>query len=130
MQELGAAFTGIKGVLIDERDAYLATHLRGAPGRRVVAFVGAGHVGGMIEALSSGRRDEIAALETVPPPSNVAKVACWSIPVLIIAGLVAIGLRHGLSAVGDNALFWILATGLPGLVGSALALGHPLTLLA
>ena len=130
MEELGAAFPGIKGVLIDERDAYLATRLREAPGQRVVAVVGAGHVGGMIEALTSGRRTDLAALETVPPPSNVARVAGWSIPVLIVAGLVAIGLRHGLSAVGDNALFWVLATGLPGLVGSALALGHPLTLLA
>jgi pheromone shutdown-related protein TraB len=130
MEELGAAFPGIKGVLIDERDSYLATRLREAPGQRVVAVVGAGHVGGMIEALTSGRWADLAALETVPPPSAVARVAGWSIPVLIVAGLAAIGLRHGLSAVGDNALFWVLATGLPGLVGAALALGHPLTLLA
>jgi pheromone shutdown-related protein TraB len=130
MQELGAAFPGIKGVLIDERDAYLATRLREAPGDRVVAVVGAGHVTGMIDALSSGRQTDLAALETVPPPSNAARIAGWSIPVAIIAGLMAIGLRHGISAVGDNALFWILATGLPALLGSALALGHPLTLLA
>ena len=130
MQELGAAFPGIKGVLIDERDAYLATRLREAPGDRVVAVVGAGHVSGMIDALAGGLRTDLAALETVPPPSNAARIAGWSIPVVIVAGLMAIGLRHGLSAVGDNALFWILATGLPALLGSALALGHPLTLLA
>ena len=130
MQELGAALPGIKGVLIDERDAYLATRLRQAPGERIVAVVGAGHVTGMIEALTSGRHADLAALETVPPPSAAAHIAGWSIPVLIVAGLAAIGLRHGMSAVGDNALFWILATGLPGLVGSALAFGHPLTLLA
>ena len=130
MQELGAAFPGIKGVLIDERDAYLATRLREAPGDRVVAVVGAGHVSGMIDALASGRRTDLAALETVPAPSSAARIAGWSIPVVIGAGLMAIGLRHGLSAVGDNALFWILATGLPAVVGSALAFGHPLTLLA
>ena len=130
MQELGAAFPGIKGVLIDERDAYLATRLREAPGERVVAVVGAGHVAGMVEALRGGRQADLAALDAMPPPSTAARVAGWSIPVVIVAGLVAIGLRHGLTAVGDNALFWILATGLPGLIGAALALGHPLTLLA
>lgn len=130
MEELGAAFPGIKGVLIDERDAYLATRLREAPGARVVAVVGAGHVAGMAAALRAGRVADLAALDTVPPPSAAARIAGWSIPVAIVAGLAAIGLRHGLTAVGDNALFWILATGLPGLVGAALALGHPLTLLA
>lgn len=130
MEELGAAFPGIKAVLIDERDAYLATRLREAPGERVVAVVGAGHVGGMIAALKSGQRADLAALDLMPPASRVARVAGWSIPVLIVAGLAAIGLRHGLSAVGDNALFWALATGLPGVAGAALALGHPLTLLA
>jgi pheromone shutdown-related protein TraB len=130
MQELGAAFPGIKGVLIDERDAYLATRLRQAPGERVVAVVGAGHVSGMKAALAGGAAADLAALETVPPPSPAAKIAGWSIPLVIVAGLAAIGLRHGLAAVGDNAAFWVIATGLPGLIGAAIAFGHPLTLLA
>lgn len=130
MQELGAALPGIKGVLIDERDAYLATQLLQAPGERVVAVVGAGHVAGMLDALRRGQRADLAALETVPPPSAAGRIAAWSIPVVILAGLGWIGYRQGLSAVGDNALFWILATGLPGLVGAALALAHPLTLFA
>lgn len=130
MRELGEAFPGIKTVLIDERDAYLATRLRAAPGTRVLAVVGAGHVAGMAEALRGGTDADLAALEAIPPPSRAGRLAAWAIPVTIIAGLVAIGLRHGLGAVGDNALFWVLATGLPGLAGAALALAHPLTLLA
>ena len=130
MQELGAAFPGIKGVLIDERDAYLATRLREAPGEKIVAVVGAGHVTGMKAALTSGTAVDLAPLETVPPPSAATKIAGWSIPGVIVAGLAAIGMRHGLSAVGDNAAFWVLATGLPGLIGAAIAFGHPLTLLA
>lgn len=130
MQELGEALPGIKGVLIDERDAYLATRLLEAPGEKVVAVVGAGHVAGMVEALRAGRTADLAALDTVPPPSAAGRIAAWSIPAVIIAGLAWIGFQQGLSAVGDNALFWILATGLPGLVGAAVALAHPLTLLA
>ncbi len=130
MRELGEAFPGIKEVLIDERDAYLATRVREAPGERVLAVVGAGHVAGMAQALRAGTRADLAALETLPPPSRLGAIAGWSLPVLIVAGLVAIGLRQGAAAVGDNAVFWILATGLPGLLGAALALAHPLTLLA
>lgn len=130
MQELGEALPGIKGVLIDERDAYLATRLLEAPGQRIVGVVGAGHVAGMVEALRAGRRADLAALDTVPPPSPAGRVAAWSIPVVIVAGLGWIGYSQGLAAVGDNALFWVIATGLPGLAGAAVALGHPLTLLA
>lgn len=130
MEELGAAFPAIKAVLIDERDAYLATRLRAAPGAHIVAVVGAGHVAGMRAALLSRASADLDALDSVPPPSRAARIAGWSIPGVIIAGLLAIGLRHGFDAVGDNALFWILATGLPGLIGAMVALAHPLTMLA
>ena len=130
LAELGEAFPALKTVLIDERDAYLATRLREAPGAHVVAVVGAGHVAGMRAALHAGQAADLAALDTVPAPSRAVRLAGWSIPLLIIAGLLAIGLRHGADAVGDNALFWILATGTPGLVGALVALAHPLTIVA
>jgi pheromone shutdown-related protein TraB len=130
MAEIGAAFPAIKTVLIDERDAYLATRLRAAPGTHIVAVVGAGHVAGMRAALLDQADADLDALDSVPPPSRLARLAGWSIPGVILAGLLAIGLRHGFDAVGDNALFWILATGLPGLIGAMVALAHPLTMLA
>lgn len=130
LQELGRAFPAVKAVLIDERDTYLAACLREAPGPRVLAVIGAGHVAGMRTALQDGQSADLAALETLPPPSPAARVAAWSIPVLVVAGLLVIGLRQGVGAVGSNAVFWLLATGLPGLAGAALALAHPLTMLA
>ncbi|MEO8603601.1 MAG: TraB/GumN family protein [bacterium] len=130
MAELGEAFPALKKVLIDERDAYLATRLRQAPGTLVVAVVGAGHIAGMRQALSVSQPADLAGLDSVPPPSQAARLAGWSIPLVILAGLLAIGLRHGADAVGSNALFWILATGTPGVVGALLALAHPLTIVA
>ena len=127
MAELGAAFPALTRVLIDERDAYLAERVRRAPGARVVAVVGAGHVAGMRAALAAGRGADLAALEQVPPPSRLARLAGWSIPVVIVASLLVIGLRQGPAAAGDDVLFWILATGLPGFAGAVLALAHPLT---
>ena len=130
MGELGAAFPALKAVLIDERDAYLAEQLRNAPGTRVVAVVGAGHLAGMRAALENGRRADLAALETVPPTSRGTRLAGWSIPAVIVLSLLAIGVRQGPAAAGDNVLFWILATGAPGLIGAVIALAHPLTVLA
>jgi pheromone shutdown-related protein TraB len=130
MRELGEAFPALKAVLIDERDAYLAEQLRRAPGARVVAAVGAGHVAGMRAALQSNRGVDLSALETVPPTSLAVRAAGWSIPVVIVLGLLAIGLRHGPEAAGDDVLFWILATGVPGLIGAVLALAHPATVAA
>ena len=66
MRELGEAFPALKTVLIDERDAYLAEQLRRAPGARIVAVVGAGHVAGMRAALEADARADLAALETRP----------------------------------------------------------------
>ncbi|MGE3499502.1 MAG: TraB/GumN family protein [Candidatus Binatia bacterium] len=130
MQELGTAFPAIKTALIDERDAYLATRLRAVPGARIMAVIGAGHVAGMVAALRSERSADLAELEALPPKSRRAHLVAWSLPVLILAGLIAVGMRHGAAAVADNALFWVVATGLPGAVGAVVALAHPLTIAA
>jgi pheromone shutdown-related protein TraB len=127
MAELGAAFPALKTVLIDERDAYLAERLRRTPGTHVVAVVGAGHVLGMSAALRAAPAVDLPSLESIPEPSPWLRVAGWSIPILVLATLLAIAVRQGPAAAGDSALFWVLATGIPGLVGALLALAHPVT---
>lgn len=130
MRELGEAFPALKRVLIDERDAYLSEQLRRAPGARVVAVIGAGHLAGVRAALEGGGAVDLAALETVPPAGLAVRLAGWSIPAVIILSLLVIGVRQGPAAAGGDVVFWILATGLPGFVGALLALAHPLTMLA
>src|SRR5204862_3954038 len=70
INELGQEFPGLKTVLIDERDTYLAEKIRRSVGRRVVAVVGAGHMRGIGAALSAARPTaplvSLAGLETVP----------------------------------------------------------------
>jgi pheromone shutdown protein TraB len=46
----------------------------------------------------------------------------------IASALVAIGLRQGVDAAGENLVFWILANGIPSFVGAVLALAHPATM--
>jgi pheromone shutdown-related protein TraB len=130
MQELGKAFPGLKTVLIDERDAFLTERIRQASGKRIVAVVGAGHVEGMRRALSEGHQADLEALNTIPPISPAWKWVGWGIPAVILGSLLLIGLRQGASAAGENLLFWILANGIPSALGAALALAHPVTVVA
>lgn len=130
MEELGAAFPNLKRVLIDERDLYLAERMRASEGRRVVAVVGAGHVAGMLRALSSGTRADLPALEEVPAGGRRLRIVGWAIPALIIAALSAIAWQKGADAVQANVSYWVLANAIPSAIGTAIALGHPLTILA
>jgi pheromone shutdown-related protein TraB len=127
MGELGRAMPVLKTVLLDERDAYLAEKMRQAPGQRVVAVVGAGHVEGIARTLAAEGDVDLAPLEVIPPPSPWLKIIGWGVPALVVGSIAYIGWSKGLAAAGDNALFWILANGIPSAIGALLALGHPLT---
>ncbi len=127
MEEMGQAFPELKRVLIDERDIYLAEKIKHSQGERLVAVVGAGHVEGIIKALNVDQSQTIEKISEIPPASPYWKIAGWSIPVLILASLVAIGYLKGANVAGANLVFWILANGIPAAIGALLALAHPYT---
>jgi pheromone shutdown-related protein TraB len=130
MAEIGRALPQLKVALIDERDAYLATKIRATTGNTIVAVVGAGHLAGMVQALTAGESSDLASLETLPEPSPALKLLGWSIALLVLGSLVYIGMTKGPEAAGRNALFWVIATGTPTAIGAIIALGHPLTIAA
>ncbi len=127
--ELGEAFPGLKHVLIDERDRYLCERIRRAPGDRVLAVVGAGHVAGIEAELGHGGPVDLETLEEAPPRRPGMALVGWAVPAVIVGALVAIGVREGAAAAQEGALYWILANGIPAAVGAGSALGHPLTVL-
>jgi pheromone shutdown-related protein TraB len=127
MAEMDESFPELKRVLIDERDIYLAEKIRAAPGTRQVAVVGAGHVEGIKKAITGDHHHKLPEITTIPPVSRGWKIAGWSIPVLILASLAAIGVIKGASVAGANLMFWILANGIPAAIGALLALAHPVT---
>ncbi len=129
MKELGDEVPTLKAVLIDERDQYLAKNVLEAPGTRTVAVVGAGHVAGMLRTLEQRETVNLEQLNYVPPISPAWKIVGWSIPALIVGSIMYIGWQKGLTAAGENALFWFLANGIPSGIGGILAMAHPLTTL-
>jgi pheromone shutdown-related protein TraB len=130
LEEMGSVLPGVKTVLVDERDRFMAFHIQRAPGRKIVAVVGAAHLPGILANLQHDiPEQEIEEISQVPPKSRFARLAPWLIPGLVIA-LFAAGFFWGdRSRLADAATAWILANGLLSALGALIALGHPLTVL-
>jgi pheromone shutdown-related protein TraB len=128
LSEIGESFPDIKRILIDERDQYLAHKIRTAPGGKIVAVVGAGHVPG-IQAYWEKPVD-ITVLEQIPPKGQLSRVLKWGIPALIV-GIIIFGFFMAGTAGGAQMIkWWILANALLAGLGAAIAMAHPLTILS
>lgn len=128
LTEFAEAFPAVKQCVIDERDVYLAQRIREAGGQRVVAVVGAGHVPGIARAIHQDH--SLGPFETVPERSFRSRSIKWLVPSLIVAiiayGFYRAGATHSLESIS----IWVLVNGVLAAVGAALALGHPVTVLA
>lgn len=133
MAELADYLPEVKKTLIDERDQYLAAKIWASQGNRIVAVIGAGHMGGVSAHLEKIARGEASVntseLEQLPPPSLLSKLAPWIIPALIIALIVAGFFKSGGSVSISMLVQWMLWNGSLAALGTVLALGHPLSVL-
>ncbi len=130
MNEIGEALPAAKHVLIDERDIFMAEKIKSAPGKRIVAVVGAGHMQGIQRVIGEDNSNVMEEIDTIPPISKGWKIAGWSIPAAILLSLGVIGFRQGAGEAGANALYWILANGIPSAIGALIAFGHPATIIS
>ncbi len=134
MDALAKELPKVKEVLIDERDQYLATSIFNRPEKKVVAVVGAGHVPGMIkwfDDLENNRKENnVDSINVVPPRGIISKALPWIIPIAILGVITAGFLFNGKEAGMDMIITWVLANGVLAAVGSAIALAHPLTIVA
>jgi pheromone shutdown-related protein TraB len=126
LNEFTETFPRLKKPLIDERDQYLAQKIKDAPGEKIVAVLGAAHVPGIKEEIK--KEHDLKKLTAIPPKSNWPKIIGWSIPILIVA-LIVFTFFANPSAGLDQSISWILWTGTLSALGTAIAMGHPLTIL-
>lgn len=118
----------VKEVFIDERDMYIANKIVTAPGKKILAVVGKGHLKGIERDIlkKAAYRPEI---EQLPKPSVLPKLLPWFIFGIILV-VIVIGFFKG-SDVGLSMLWaWVIASGTSTAVFAAAALAHPLTVLA
>ncbi|MEA2114632.1 MAG: TraB/GumN family protein [Thermodesulfobacteriota bacterium] len=130
MNEIGEALPAAKHVLIDERDIFMAEKIKVTSGKRIVAVVGAGHMQGIQRVIKENNSSRMEEINTIPPVSKGWKIAGWSIPAAILLSIGVIGFRQGASEAGANALYWILANGIPSAIGALIAFGHPATIIS
>ena len=128
LAEVGRSMPSVRKTLIDERDQYLAEKIRNAPGQKIVAVVGAGHIPGIHKYWN--QPIALEQLEVVPPKARLGNIVQWLIPLVIVA-LLAFGFLRGGKDVGtDMVLWWVGANGLLAGLGALAALAHPLTILS
>ncbi len=128
MEEFARALPKVRERLIDERDIYLAQKIRSAPGARVVAVVGAGHVEGIVRHIQTDQ--PLDPLLALPPRSLLPTLLKWAIPLSIVALLVYGFFKGGQEHSLNSVYIWVGVNGILAALGSAAALGHPLTILS
>jgi len=126
LNEFTKSFPKLKIPLVDERDQYLAQKIKDAPGQKIVAVLGAAHVPGIKEELR--KEHDLNTLTMLPPKSKAVKIIGWAIPALIIALIVYTFIANP-SAGSQQTINWVLWTGSFAALGTALAFGHPLSIL-
>jgi pheromone shutdown-related protein TraB len=127
LSEIGESFPEIRRILIDERDQYLAYKIRTAPGPKIVAVVGAGHVPGIQRYWRTPI--DLTKLTRMPPKGRFTGLIKWGIPALIVA-LIVVGFTTAGASAGTHMIkWWVLANATLAGLGAAIALGHPLTIL-
>lgn len=128
LAEVGKTLPVLKTILIDERDQYLAEKIRNAPGNKIIAVVGAGHVPGI--KRNWNQDVHLEALEQLPPKSRIAGILKWFIPATIMILFLAGFLYGGKEAGREMIVWWIAANAILAGVGAIIALAHPVTIIA
>jgi pheromone shutdown-related protein TraB len=131
--------------LIGERDSFMSARLRqesqkaqadnaqgaGAPIKRVLAVIGAGHLAGMtreLEKQQDAPSELIQSLNATPRASQWPKWIGLGVLVLIVAAIAFAftrGANLGVTALRD----WVVFTGSLAALGALLGGGHPLSAL-
>jgi pheromone shutdown-related protein TraB len=128
LTDIGKSLPVLRDILIDERDRYLVHKIRTAPGKKVVAVVGAGHVPGIKKYWNADIDNK--SLETIPPKSKASRFLKWIVPSAILI-LLIFGFFYGGAHAGTEMLvWWILANGVLAGLGAVMALAHPFTILS
>ena len=126
MAGLKKDFPKIGEILISERDQYLAAKIKEAPGKKVVAILGGGHVPGIKKEIYKDQ--DMERISVVPPISKFSKIVGWIIPTLITGLLIysfIVNFQTGLQQLSS----WVLWTGILAAAFTAVSFAHPLSIL-
>ncbi len=132
LDEMGKLLPSVKQILVDERDTYMAYHIRNAPGEKILAVVGAAHLPGITRLLQGDKinPETISEISIIPTKTTFSKIIPWLIPGIVVALFIGGFFFGNRDQLANAAVAWILANGLFSALGALLALGHPVTILS
>lgn len=126
LHEFTEHFPELKTPLIDERDQYLSQKIKDAPGKKIVAVLGAAHVPGIKEEIK--REHDLNKLTELPAKSTWPKVIGWAIPFIILA-VIAYTFIANPTAGWQQTISWVVWNGALSAIGAIIARAHPLAIL-
>lgn len=130
MDEMAKELPMVKEVLIDERDRYLATSIFGAPGKKIVAVIGAGHANGIVSTMQELEQGtlstDLTQISETPSPGKVGKVVAWLIPAIIVAIIIYGFIHAGWSQGLKMFLYWVAVNATFTGIAAVLSWAHPL----
>lgn len=126
LSDVGKDFPQIAEVLIHERDQYLAYKIKTAPGKKIVAIIGAAHVPGIEREFCC--QQNLEEISLVPKPALITKIIAWFIPMAIFI-LVGYGFFTNVKTGLHQIKLWILWNSSLAAIFTMFAFGHPLSIL-
>src|SRR5699024_1054787 len=83
LQEFTNSLPKLKEPLINDRDQFLSQKIKSAPGKKIVAVLGAAHVPGIKKEIE--KEHDLKRLSERPPKSKLPKIIGWAIPIIILS---------------------------------------------
>ncbi|HEX2944672.1 MAG TPA: TraB/GumN family protein [Clostridia bacterium] len=126
LNDMRKQFPKIGEILVSERDQYLASKIKEAPGEKIVAVLGGAHVPGVKNEIY--RSQDMNSISAIPPKNPAAKIVGWLIPAAVIALLLYaffVNIQTGLEQLSA----WVLWTGILAALFTALSRAHPLSII-
>ncbi|MDD5148061.1 MAG: TraB/GumN family protein [Candidatus ainarchaeum sp.] len=127
MADLGREFPSLKKTLVDERDLFIANQILDAPGKKIVAVLGLGHLEGVKKYLDKKR--DTRELMQVKKKKSILGVLKYLVPALFVVFIAYAFFAKGIGATLDVFFWWFLITGICSAIGSLFSRPHPLTVL-
>ena len=120
------AFPIVSEVLIDERNKILAQNIKKAPGKKILAIVGAAHIPGILKYINEDIDITEINNKVIKPKSS--KIKGWIIPALIIS-MIAITCFKNFDQAKNQMLVWLIVNGGLSALGALIAFAHPLSVI-
>ncbi|MGI6608398.1 MAG: TraB/GumN family protein [Erysipelotrichaceae bacterium] len=126
LDEVSKQFPNITEVLVDERDKYLAYKIKNAPGKNIVAILGAAHTINIPKYIFMDY--DISQYDIIPEKKKAGKIAGWIIPIIIVT-LILTSFKLDTSIGFQQLKGWILINGSLSALGVLFCRGHILSML-